>query len=217
MIFTYHKEAQSEQLVIEGDEYRYLIKSRRHRVGDVIDFRNLADEYIYSYEIESISRREALLKLILKELKPSAPKRFFHLGWCVIDPKSIEKTLPMLNEIGVSKISFIYCERSQKNFKIDIERLQKILIASCMQSGRSHLMHIEVLENLQAFSAQGNFAVINFSDNRYTGEGSRVLIGCEGGFSEVELAMCHDIYGLGTDFVLRSESASVAVASLNLL
>jgi len=57
----------------------------------------------------------------------------------------------MLNEIGVSKISFIYCDRSQKNFIINLKRVKKILINSSQQCGRSVMMDIEEIECIENF------------------------------------------------------------------
>ena len=74
-----------------------------------------------------------------------------HIGWCVIDLKSIEKVLPSLSEIGVNKISFIYCDRSQKNFKVDFVRLERILEASMQQSGRSSFIKFDTYKNIASF------------------------------------------------------------------
>ena len=38
-----------------------------------------------------------------------------------METKNIEKVLPTLNEMGVHEITFIYCERSQKSFKVDFK------------------------------------------------------------------------------------------------
>ena len=45
-------------------------------------------------------------------------KNKLHIGWCVIDPKTVEKYIASLNEIGVDKITFIYADYSQKISKL---------------------------------------------------------------------------------------------------
>ncbi|XPV54809.1 MAG: hypothetical protein ACNI3H_07545 [Halarcobacter ebronensis] len=55
------------------------------------------------------------------------------MAWCIVDPKTIEKELPYLNELGVRKITFISCDYSQKNFKLNFEKLEKILVNSSSQ------------------------------------------------------------------------------------
>ncbi|WP_456451949.1 RsmE family RNA methyltransferase, partial [Hydrogenimonas sp.] len=130
MQFLYHPDAGLPDITVEGEAYRYLFKVRRHRQGERIALRNLANDYLYFYRIDKVTRREAELVYLDKEERVVMPERALHLGWCVVDPKTVEKALPTLNELGVEKISFVYCERSQKNFRIDFERLRRILINS---------------------------------------------------------------------------------------
>gem|GEM_PF-6549700 len=48
---------------LEGEAYRYLFRVRRARTGGVLSLRNLEDDRIYTYRIENISRRFAVLVL----------------------------------------------------------------------------------------------------------------------------------------------------------
>ncbi len=114
MNFIYHKDAKSPILTIDGELYQYLFKVRRTSNSEVLNFRNLIDFNIYSYKIVNISKKEATLSLNNYYEHKLEPKSELHIGWCVIEPKNIEKVLPSLNEIGVSKISLFYCARSQK-------------------------------------------------------------------------------------------------------
>ncbi len=63
--------------------------------------------------------------------------------------------------------------------------------------------------------------MLNFSENNFlSNEGiSTIVIGCEGGFHEEEIALFNksDIVGFHTPLVLKSESAACAVASKILL
>ncbi len=210
MQFLYSPEAPKETITLKGDEYRYVVKVRRFGEGDRVNLRNMEDDYLYEYEIREITKRELLLKLINSTLKPSTLSKELHLLWCVIDPKVMEKTLPMLNQLGVKKISFIYCQRSQKNFKLDRERVKKILINSSQQCGRSDLMEIEILASLDdALESYDDIKVLDFGGETEWGEVKRGLIGCEGGFSDEEnskLSKLHKI-GLNTPLVLKSETA----------
>lgn len=218
MLFLYHKEAGAASLHIEGDAYRYLFKVRRRRVGEDVPVRNLQDSRLYIYRIKSVDRRRALLVLEAKQEEPRVAKRYLHLGWCIVDPKTVEKTLPMLNEMGVARISFIYCERSQRSFRLDFERLKKILINSSQQCGRSDMMQLETVENLAEFLKRYPHAyMMDFSSRKLSMQVNEavVLIGCEGGWTQQERAlMTQDrIFGLDTPLVLRSESAAVSVAA----
>jgi len=223
MIFLFNEEVGKELLTLRGEDFKYLIKVRRHQLQDTLSFRSLSDtKFLYHYTITHIAPREVTLQLESKQQKISAPKQFLHVGWCVIDNKSVEKVLPMLNEIGVGKISFIYCDRSQKNFKPDLKRFERILRSSMQQCGRSEFMEFEIYKTLEDFLHNyPEVKVFDFCENYLSKEAKfeSVLIGCEGGFSkaEKELLAKQEVFALPTPLVLRSETAVCAVASKILL
>jgi 16S rRNA (uracil1498-N3)-methyltransferase len=222
MLYLYHKEASQSQLTLTGDDHRYIFKVRRHKADDILYLRNLEDALLHEYRVSYIDKRSVVLELqksITLEVKAS---KSLHIGWCVIDPKSIEKVLPSLNEMGVEKITFIYCKRSQKSFKLDFKRLEKILLNSSQQSGRSQMMKLEIANNLKDFLVMHpQSKMLNFSENRFISNNQfdTIVIGCEGGFHEDEVALfkAENIVGFNTPLVLKSESAACAVASKILL
>jgi len=215
MQFVYHPDAGEEILKVEGEIYNYIFKVRRHKKGEVIPLRNMEDGYLYFYRIDEVERRKAVLVLVDKEHKEIVPKKFFHLLWCIVDPKTIEKTLPMLNEIGVGKITFLYCERSQKNFRLRLDKLQKILINSSQQCGRSRLMELEIINSLdEVLQKYDNIVLINFCKEKLEclDNIERALVGPEGGLTQKEREKFEKIRGLD-GFILRSETAAVAVSA----
>lgn len=218
MQFVYHIKAGEKELIVDLNEYAHLFKVRRVGLGDVLEWRNLHDGYMCTYKITNIGKKEAILELVSqKEYSVKAPKSL-HVGWCVIDPKIIEKTLPMLNELGVEKISLVYADFSQKQYKMDEERMHRILINSSQQCGRSHLLEIEILNSVKTYCEMyPNSAILDFCDTKISdkSEISSILIGPEGGFSEKERIFLAQraIFGLSCPSILRSETAVVAVAS----
>ncbi|SFV65160.1 Ribosomal RNA small subunit methyltransferase E [hydrothermal vent metagenome] len=222
MQYLYNESAGTPQLTLEGDDHRYIFRVRRHKADDRLYLRNLKDGVLYRYLIVSMDKRTALLVLEESTALEVKARRVLHIGWCVIDPKNIEKVLPSLNEIGVAKITFIYCRRSQKSFKPDFKRLEKILLNSSQQSGRSVMMQLEMAESLKEFKAQyPQSKMLHFSENSFignTGPGT-IVIGCEGGFHEEEATLFDkdDIIGFDTPLILKSESAVCAAASKLLL
>ena len=222
MQYLHHKQAGDKSLILKGSEHRYIFKVRRHREREVIALRNLEDDNLYSYEIKSLDKKEALLLLKKNESLIIKAKKKLHIGWCLIDPKSIERVIPILNEIGVDKISFIMCERSQKNFKIDCDRLDRIVLNSSQQCGRNKPMKFEQIDSLIIFIEQNPKAVaLNFSNKTLKGNSGieSIVIGCEGGFTKNEMALFgkENIIGLDSPLILKSESAICAVASKILL
>ena len=222
MLYLYQKEAGQPQLTLLGDEHRYIFKVRRHKVDDTLYLRNLEDGLLHRYLITYIDKRSVNLELQESQTLEIKAKAALHIGWCVIDPKNIEKVLHSLNEMGVAKITFIYCKRSQKSFKVDFKRLEKILLNSSQQSGRSELMQLEMADDLETFLEKyPHSKMLNFSENNFiSNEGiDTIVIGCEGGFHDEEVALFKksDIVGFDTPLVLKSESAACAVASKILL
>ena len=222
MLYLYHKEAGKPQLSLTGDEHRYIFKVRRHKVDDTLYMRNLEDGLLHRYMITAIDKRSVMLELQESQVLEVKAKKSLHIGWCIIDPKSIEKVITSLNEMGVEKITFIYCKRSQKSFKVDFKRLKKILLNSSQQSGRSEMMKLEMAEDLKSFLTQNpQSMMLNFSENKLGSQSNidTIVIGCEGGFHEDEAAQfaAEKIIGLDTLLVLKSESAVCAVSAKILL
>jgi len=216
MQFLFHSEAGIQTLTIEEDRYRYLVKARRAKCGDHVGLRNLKDATLYSYEIDSIDRRCATLSLKETHTTPHHTSKTLHLGWCGVDPKTIEKTLPMLNQLGLCHITFISCDFTQRNFKIDFERLHNILINSCEQSGRIDLMTLSQTTSLASFIEEHpNAVAIDFTPESplQKGECDTFIIGCEGGFSDNERTLFLKRRGLPFAHILKSETAAVAVTS----
>jgi 16S rRNA (uracil1498-N3)-methyltransferase len=223
MQFTYDGFCGTDILEIKDDVYNYLIKARRHKIDDEIYFRNLKDNNIYLYKINNIDKKRAILNLISGEEKILVNEKKLHLGWCVVDPKTVEKYIASLNEMGVDKITFIYADYSQKNFKINIEKLEKILINSSSQCGRSNIIKLDISKNLEEFIKENeNVYFLDFSTvciDYKKDEIKTLVIGCEGGFSknEREKFNIENIVGFNSNLILRSETAIISASSKILL
>ncbi len=223
MVFTFHNDAGVEQLELKGELFKYLIKVRRHKEGDMIALRQSDNpEILYHYKLESIEGRRAVLRLQKSENYKVSASQKLHLGWCIIDPKSIEKVLPLLNESGIHKITFITCKRSQKSFKLDIERFERLLDASSQQCGRSEKMLFDYASSIDEFLQNyPHCAIFDFGGKAIENphEIQTVLVGCEGGFSEEERQLFDSkyLFSFKTSMILRSETAAVAISNKILL
>lgn len=219
MQFSYHQNAGNQNLEIDGDLYNYLFKVRRHKIEETFDFRNLKDNFLYTYQVLNVSKKSANLSLVKSIEHICAPAKKIHIGWCVVDPKTIEKTLPFLNELGIDKISFIYSDFSQKNFKMNYDRYEKIVINSCMQCGRSDMIKFEEYKNIKEFlKLYPNSHILDFSPNTIQPncDIETIIIGSEGGFSQNErdIFTQNKVIGLKNNLILRSETAVISVSSL---
>lgn len=222
MQFVYSNQAGETSLTIVDDIYKYLFKARREKIGSSIVFRNLNDANIYRYEVVNISKKDALLKLISSDELIIEANKKLHIIWCVVDSKTIEKQLPYLNEIGVDKISFVYCDYSQKSFKLNFEKYEKILVNSSQQCGRSSIIKLDIIGSFdEVLKTYDNCYMFNFSQNYIDDnkEIETIIIGCEGGFSKNEVSKftSEKIVGVDSNLILRSETAVTVVASKLLL
>ncbi|MGJ0359004.1 16S rRNA (uracil(1498)-N(3))-methyltransferase [Aliarcobacter cryaerophilus] len=219
MQFIYDKNAKNELLKIEDENYNYIIKARRHKLDDILDFRNLEDDFLYSYKISQIDKKSLILNLLKKEEKIIENSKKIHLAWCIVDPKTIYENIASLNELGVDKITFVYSDFSQKNFKINFEKLEKILINSSSQCGRSSIIKLDIYKNIDTFIADNPDAYfLDFSQTSIDSKVSDIktlMIGTEGGFSkrERELFNKNFIVGFSSNLILKSQTAIISATS----
>lgn len=222
MKFILHTQTGTHELVISGEEYKYLIKVRRHIVGDLIVFRHRDTLSIaHYYRLEKTDGRNAYFIHESSLNSPCEALKKLHIGWCIVDPKTIEKTLPMLMELGVSKITFIHCKRSQRNFRLDFERFNRIMESAMMQCGRTSFIELSEIPALSTFlNVNPEAIVLDFGGEALDKNENfeTVVIGCEGGFDDNERKSCnlHRIRHFNLPMILRSETAAVAIASMRL-
>jgi len=217
MQFLYHKYGGDTIIELNGEDLNYIIKVKRKKVGDKLYVRDESTQNLYIYNIENIKRSKAILTLDSSSVKSNISKNELILGWCKIDIKVLEKTLPFLNELGVKYLFLIDCEYSQKNFIPDIQRLERILKSSNMQCGRSDLMKIDEFNSLEEFYKNYPESIlIHFSNQTLDTKIDKcVVVGPEGGFSQKELKLYENRHkGLNKAFILRSQTAITSVASL---
>ena len=222
MQFIYSDECGENLLKIDKELYKYLIKVRRFCIGEKVNFRKPNDNFLYIYQIDSISKKEAILTFLEKKEDKKKLQKSLEIFWCMIDTKTVEKTLPILNQIGVKKITFIYCDRSQKNFKLDFKRFEKIVLNSNQQCGRVDIMEFRLAKSLKSILEENrDIFVLDFGgDVEFEKrEVQKILVGCEGGFSQKEREFFSKFKKISfdCDTILKSESAVIAISSKLLL
>lgn len=222
MQFLYHPDSGNPSLTIGGEEYRHLFRARRQKKEEMIHTRNLQDHQLHLYQTVELGKKEALLELVESHHEPKVHPIGLTIGWCLIDPKSIEKALPSLNELGIENIAFFPCARSQKNYQIDSERCSRILIRSCEQCGRSLVPRLEIFDSLSDFlQAYPESYLLDFHTEKTIDKNQNIksiVIGCEGGFSEEEREVFQGkVVKTTNPLIMKSETAAMAAASVLLL
>ncbi|TKX31934.1 16S rRNA (uracil(1498)-N(3))-methyltransferase [Campylobacter aviculae] len=218
MQFLYHQKAGEEILKLKGEEFSHL-KARRVKENEILTLRNLEDEFAYVYKISNLERHSCELHFLSKENKTTHKNFTLNLALAVIDIKILEKTLPFLNELGVETLHLVFTDFSQRNFKIDIDRLEKIIIASCEQCGRESKMKIQIYNHIKDFYEKFSEAVlVDFEGEVKEFDLNKIyFVGPEGGFSQSEKQIFKEKIGLKTPNILKSQTAVISIASKILL
>lgn len=231
MQFIYDENAGAKTLILDAKQNHYLFNVRRFRAqsGEIFKFANLKDGKLYKYQFaeskldsatrtkgaESRAKSATFHLLDSANITQESPKT--HIIQAIID--EFDKVLPALNELFVEKITLFYADFSQKNIRVNLERLNAILISSSMQCGRLRKMEIEILGSLdEVVEKYSDALVLDFAPKAQNlRDFTRFIIGCEGGFSprERELISAHKIAtsGIAHPLILRAKTASIFIAS----
>ena len=214
MQFLYHKDSKEKNIILDSSDFHYIFNVRRQK-DTILNLANMLDSTIYHYKIQKIEKKQANLELIdSKFIAQKSPKT--HIIQAVINMNEFSKMLPYLNELFVEKITFFYSDFSQRNEKINIEKLRKILLNSSMQCGRLDMMKLEIMENLnEVLESYKNCVALDFSENKINIKNhNSFIIGAEGGFSKNEREILKDrLFGINHSLIMRSKTASIFIAS----
>ncbi|RDU57895.1 16S rRNA (uracil(1498)-N(3))-methyltransferase [Helicobacter sp. MIT 99-5507] len=212
--FLYHKDSGEKNIILDNQAFHHVFNVRRQK-DSILILANMLDSKLYSYKILQVGKKQATLELIdSKSIKQNSPKT--HIIQAIIDMNEFSKTLPYLNELFVEKITFFYSDFSQRNEKINIEKLHKILLNSSMQCGRLSIMKIEIMKNLnEVLNIYRDSIALDFNDNRINIKNhNSFIIGAEGGFSKNERELLKDrLFGIDNPLIMRAKTASIFVAA----
>ncbi len=216
MQFVYHKKAGEAEITLEGEDYHHIFRVRRHK-AESLALRNLEDTNIYFYKITFLDKRESHLSLQHTEETNLQNPPKGHLIWAFIEPKIIEKTIPFLNELNLTQITFFYADFSQKQYHLDLERVARIIEHSCEQCGRITRLKIEILAHLdEVLQKYPKIAVMDFCTQSISAPLEiPFLIGPEGGLStkEREILQPQFHFSAPNCNILRSETAAIYALS----
>ena len=211
----------SETIELPTDVVRHLIVLR-HRTNDqIILFNGNGDSY--ESQIIEITRKTVTVK-ITKHIKNNQENNLkIHLLLCIIANDKMDLAIQKAIEIGVTEITPIISERSQKLHTDKItkrmEHWQKIIISSCEQSGNNVIPQLNHALQFSKISANNDINLIMSTNNLHQKyevpkknaiiKQVQLLIGPEGGFSQSEQIDGFIPLMLGK-LILRSETAVIA-------
>lgn len=215
---------------LNADETTHLRDVLRLRVGENVQvFDGEGKEFFC--EIETISKRETILKII-EEISPPAPISDLDLTLAValLKGEKFELVVQKAVELGVRTFVPLMTKRcdvkikNAQDFDKKLERLHRITLEACKQSGRADLMKIEDLTYFHEYLGSAEGTKILFSERNGESFSSinstkkiTAVIGSEGGWDDSEIeAARHNNFRIITfgGRVLRAETAAISIAAI---
>jgi len=213
------------QFSFSSEESKHIIKVLRKKEGDVLSITN-GEGYIYEAKIIAASLKRCKVELISHK-KIHLPKHSLHLA---VAPTKMndrfEWFLEKATEIGVSEITPIICERSERKV-IKLERMQKVLQSAMKQSLQAYLPKLNSAIPYSEFLLTEKAGLL-FIAHCAKGEKMElkrrvapdkdvtILIGPEGDFTQNEIDLAHEKgflpVSLGRNR-LRTETAAVVACT----
>ncbi len=229
MQLFFHQNLQNNTVELPEDESKHCIRVLRKKVGDeimLIDGKGnkatckITDDNPKKCKLEVVEKVHFHAREIGLHIAIAPTKNFDRMDWM----------LEKCTEIGVSEITFIESENSERN-KINMERCEKILIQSIKQSKQYWLPKLNNIISFKQFISNQNTTELNClmawcNENSLTineatdlKKHTLLLIGPEGDFTEVEAKLAIEnnfkTISLGKN-ILRTETAAVyATAIIN--
>lgn len=220
-----------DELTLDVCASHHLIKVLRFPQGQNVTLFN-GDGANYTARVLQ-SKKDCIVKILEKNQNPSESKLNLTLVQGIAKGEKMDFLIQKAVELGVNKIIPVFTQHCVVKLKGDKSakrhlHWQKIVISACEQSGRSIVPEVVAPMNLDDFlqhSVANGFVLHHrceqtLLDAQVVNEAT-ILIGPEGGFSEVEIIQAiksgYQPLFLGSR-VLRTETASlVAIANMQLL
>ena len=210
-------------IILDEIDSKHLSKSLRKKVGDIIRVTNG----------EGIEIRGEIIRLgrnikikIINKIKHRKKDISIHIAMSPLkNPSRFEWFVEKSTEIGISEITPIITKFSEKR-KINIDRLNKIVISSMKQSNQFYLPKVNPITSFDDFlKLNKDYKLIAHLKNNNSFNKKSIankdqiviMIGPEGGFSEEEILKASKEKVKEISFGknrLRSETAGVFAVSI---
>lgn len=193
---------------VSDDDLHHLTRVLRIRESDEV---SLSDGR-GSWRVASITK-DGTARPTTEVEKQVAPAWRTAVAFVPIKGEKPELVAQKLTEIGVDDIVIVASSQRQVvrwdegRREKNMERLTKVVREAAMQSRRTWLPSLQVVDDV-AMVAQAGAAVAEPDGDDLDNSDRFLVVGPEGGFTEEELANFNRRVGLG-DFVLRAETAAI--------
>lgn len=226
--FVDKEKKQDNKIIIDGEENQHLCSVLRMREGDMIEV-CFNDGYVNVCKLLEVGKKSSIA-LIEKSYMQSQSLSKITLFLALIKSERLDWAVQKCTELGIDEIVTFdseYCTVKDKGNKED--RLRRVAVSACKQSGRATIPQIscglnfnEMLDKLKDFSQ----VVVAYENDKTSAKqvlskldknkNTAIIIGSEGGFSQKEiddlLKNGAKVVSLGNT-ILRAETACVALLS----
>ena len=208
---------------LDKPQSHYLTKVMRVKENQIFSLFNKSGEW--EAKILGVSKGIVEFKII-KQLRQKENTKELWLAFSPIKSNYQNFMIQKATELGITKFLPIIFERTVVR-KINIERLEKIVIEASEQSNRLNVPEIEKAQNLKNFLKINSMNLI-FTDlnsknkkidkSKFTNKPVCIIIGPEGDFSEAEREEILNFKGVQpikiNENILRSETAVISAISI---
>jgi len=216
-----------KEIILDEDTSKYIVQVLRMKVGEQL---NLTDGKgsLLTCDIIDDHKKHCRVKIIDLRFTPHDSRKITIAISLLKNANRFEWFLEKATEIGISEITPLICERTEKE-KFRQERMQGIIISAMLQSQQAWLpvLHepMSFTETLEQAQQQQKFiahcmeeAKADLADLVNQSLSSQIiLIGPEGDFAkeEVDMAIQHHFTAVSLgDTRLRAETAGIVAATL---
>lgn len=223
MHYLFSESISEDMIILEGDEARHAAVLRL-KPSEEIGVLNGQGRIAYGTAEEG--RKLFRVRISRIEQKPHPA---FNLHIAIAPTKQMDRIewfLEKATELGVHEITLLNCDHGERQ-RVNLERLQKILIAAIKQSGRPWLPKLNlpisleslfksrIAESIYVAHVDG-MPLTDWSHSAKFQDSLCFCIGPEGDFSEKELALIKKMSIPSVSFGgyrLRTETAGVYAAA----
>ena len=223
--FFTDEEIIGDSIVLTGAEYYHAVKVTRHKIGYKIIVCNNTNKDYYC-TITDISKSELTAKIDDVLINESEPD--YNLSLYIGNNKDLDTVVQKAVECGVKNIIPFTSQHCNID-TINYDRLNKIILESSKQCGRSVLANLKPLTTFEeSIKEAKNGCIVAFYEHErknklksdsLTGKDINIFIGCEGGFSEDEINLLKSNnvmpYTLGNRILRVSTAVVAACISVN--
>ncbi|RAU83271.1 16S rRNA (uracil(1498)-N(3))-methyltransferase [Pontibacter arcticus] len=231
MHIFYTPDITSENYTLPEEESKHCTRVLRLQQGDTVYLTD-GKGGLYTAIIQNAHQKKCQLQIIDKQLEYG--KLPFALHIAVAPTKNIDRIewfVEKAVEIGVSEITFLLCEHSERR-QLRLDRLEKIAVSAMKQSQKGFMPLLNDLMPVNRFiqkAAPNNTFIAHLEDDATKGikeyykygQPHCIMIGPEGDFSEHEIKAAYETgirpVTLGQSRLRTETAALVACHTLHVL